>query len=89
LTNLSEEKLLNRHYVVHSQLKYLRKIIELRGYIINFLQNIIAILSELLGHKSELKIEGLTTLEEVDKNIILWNKGEIDFKDIMEFYYNS
>lgn len=89
ITDLSEEKLIFRHYTVQRQLLFLRKIIELRGMIISFLQNIILSYSDLMGYKTELKIEGLTSLSDVDQKIKLWQEGNIDFKDIMEFFYKS
>lgn len=89
ITDVSEEKLIFRHYTVQRQLLFLRKIIELRGMIINFLQNIISSYSDLMGHKTELKIAGLTSLSDVDLKIKLWQEGSIDFKDIREFFYKS
>ncbi len=89
ISDLSEEKLIFRHYNVQRQLLFLRKIIELRGMIINFLQNIILSYSDLMGHRTELKIEGLTSLSDVDQKIKLWQEGSIDFKDIMDFFYKS
>ncbi len=72
-------------YHIYRHLLFRKNKIKLRDYVIEELQKIISTLSELLlGHKAELKIEGLLPIDKVEEKLEQWKTGELDPKTISD-----
>ena len=78
------EKYFSGYYSIYRHLMFKKSQIVLRDYIIENLKKIITVFSEKIGTKTELKIEGLITLEKVDEKISEWKSGQLKPNSINE-----
>lgn len=75
-------------YHIYRHLLFRKNKIKLRDYVVEELQKIISTLSELIfEQKSELKIEGLLTIDIVEEKLEQWKTGELDPKTISDVLY--
>ncbi|MFA4851285.1 MAG: hypothetical protein WC868_00210 [Bacteroidales bacterium] len=78
------EKYFSGYYSIYRRLMFKKSQIILRDHIIENLKKIVTVFSEKIGNKIELKIDGLITIEKVDKKISKWNSGQINPYSINE-----
>ncbi|WP_367388652.1 hypothetical protein [Lewinella sp. LCG006] len=72
----SRSDLFSRYYQIYRRLQFRKSKIILRDYIIVQLTEIVDNISTKLGCKTELKIEGLISLERIDEELRKWKAGE-------------
>lgn len=73
----SGKDLFSGHYNFYKRLNFRKSQIILRDYIINELKSIISEWSDRIGEKTELNIDGLPQLSEVERKIKEWQTGEL------------
>lgn len=72
-------------YHIYRHLLFQKNKIKLRDFIIGELCGIISILSEkVFGQKTDLKIEGLLTIDKVEEKLEQWKTGQLDPKTIRD-----
>jgi len=71
------------YYHIYRHLLFRKNKIKLRDYIVEELCKIILTLSEMVfGQKAELKIQGLMSIDKVEKKLAQWKTGQLDPKTI-------
>ncbi len=84
--NFSNKDLFSGYYNFYKRISFRKSQIILRDYIINEFKFIISEWSERIGEKSELNIDGLTQLSEVDRKIKEWQTGELIIDKINDVF---
>lgn len=72
------------YYYIYRYLNFISLKTKLRDYIVEQLKKIVSDLSERLGEKEVLNIEGLIPLNEVDKKLEQWSSGEMNPNSLNE-----
>ncbi len=80
----SNGKLFSGYYYFYRHLQFQKSKIELRNFIIEQLKEIISKLSEKLGSKTELNIEGLISIAKIDEALEQWRTGKLELNSINE-----
>jgi hypothetical protein len=78
------ENTFSGYYFFYRHLNFRKSKIALRDYIIEQLKNIVSILSEKLGDKTELRIDGLLPMSRIDEKIEQWKSGELIINSLDE-----
>lgn len=80
----SNGKIFSVYYHIYRRLQFQKSKIVLRDYIIEQLKELVLNLSTKIGEKTELKIEGLISLEKIDETLEQWKTGELKPNSISE-----